>query len=100
MNRMRLSLAYAQPQHQNVIAVEAPEGTTLAQALALFAPELRKLRGSSTLDELVVAGVWGRIQPPHYALREGDRIEIYRPLKADPKQARRARAGQGGKPRY
>lgn len=97
---MRLSLAYAEPQDQHEIAVEAPEGTSLQQALALFAPELRKVRGSSARDEPVVAGVWGRIRPPHYPLREGDRIEIYRPLKADPKQARRARAGQGGKPGY
>ena len=68
----------------------------MAQALVLFELEIGKLRGSSARDEPAVAGVWGKIRPPHYLLREGDRIEIYRPLKGDPKQARRARVRQGG----
>jgi putative ubiquitin-RnfH superfamily antitoxin RatB of RatAB toxin-antitoxin module len=37
-------------------------------------------------------GVWGRVRPAEYLLREGDRIELYAPLKADPKDARRAKA--------
>jgi hypothetical protein len=36
-------------------------------------------------------GVWGRVQPPDTALREGDRVELYRPLSVDPKEARRLR---------
>lgn len=37
------------------------------------------------------AGVWGRVQALDFALRDGDRVEIYRPLLVDPKEARRLR---------
>ena len=36
-------------------------------------------------------GVWGRLRSPEHILREGDRIELYRPLQVDPKDARRLR---------
>jgi uncharacterized protein len=36
-------------------------------------------------------GIWGRVRPLDAPLREGDRIEVYRPLKVDPKEARRQR---------
>jgi putative ubiquitin-RnfH superfamily antitoxin RatB of RatAB toxin-antitoxin module len=41
-------------------------------------------------------GVWGRKTPPDYILRERDRVEIWRPLRADPKLARRERFGKQG----
>jgi uncharacterized protein len=37
------------------------------------------------------AGVWGRLRAPSTRLRDGDRIELYRPLAVDPKEARRLR---------
>ena len=88
MSDIALSIAYATPDAQQEIAVVVPAGTTLQQALALLATEI-----ATTLhaDEVVATGVWGKIRPLHYVLRDGDRIEIYRALKADPKQARRAR---------
>ena len=88
MSDIALSIAYATPDAQQEIAVVMPAGTTLQQALALLATEI-----ATTLhaDEAVATGVWGKVRPPHYVLRDGDRIEIYRALKADPKQARRAR---------
>ena len=36
-------------------------------------------------------GIWGRMQPPEAVLRDGDRVELYRPLRVDPKEARRLR---------
>lgn len=36
-------------------------------------------------------GIWGRVQPPQTLLRDQDRIELYRPLRVDPKEARRLR---------
>lgn len=41
-------------------------------------------------------GVFGRLAPSGQLLNDGDRVEIYRPLAADPKSARRARARQAG----
>ena len=39
----------------------------------------------------VETGIWGRKQPPQAVLRDGDRVELYRPLRVDPKEARRLR---------
>ena len=88
MSTVALSIAYATPDAQQELVVAVPAGTTLQQALALLATEI-----ATTLhaDQAVATGVWGKVRPPHYLLRDGDRIEIYRALKADPKQARRAR---------
>jgi putative ubiquitin-RnfH superfamily antitoxin RatB of RatAB toxin-antitoxin module len=44
-------------------------------------------------------GVWGRVTSPDAALRDGDRVELYRPLAADPQQARRLRATKARRPR-
>ena len=90
MNNIRLLIAYALPGQQQEIAVEVPAGSTLLQGLALHETQIAALLNGG---QVVATGVWGKVRPPHYVLREGDRIEIYRPLKADPKQARRARAG-------
>ena len=68
-----------------LLALTAP--ATLASALqasALMSRHGLQLDGLRT-------GVWGRIQALDTALREGDRVEIYRPLTVDPKEARRLR---------
>ena len=88
MSNIGLLIAYATPDAQQEIAVVVPAGTTLQQALALLATEIATMLHA---DEAVATGVWGKVRPPHYVLRDGDRIEIYRALRADPKQARRAR---------
>ena len=61
------------------------------------------LRASQVLagiadDEVdtLLTGVWGRKLPPDHLLRDGDRVEIYRPLKVDPKMARRERFTRQG----
>ena len=40
----------------------------------------------------LAAGIWSRPVPRHALLRDGDRVELYRPLRADPKESRRRRA--------
>nr|WP_295075577.1 RnfH family protein [uncultured Roseateles sp.] len=65
-------------------------GSSVEQALracADFAPYLAQF---ADLAELRV-GVWGRVRPLTTLLRENDRIEVYRPLTVDPKEARRQR---------
>jgi putative ubiquitin-RnfH superfamily antitoxin RatB of RatAB toxin-antitoxin module len=49
-----------------------------------FKPEIRALAAG--------LGVWGRVRSESYPLRPRDRVEIYQPLKADPKEQRRRRA--------
>ncbi|MGE4244140.1 RnfH family protein [Ramlibacter sp.] len=73
-------------------ALELPEGATLRQAVkasGLFEvePELLMPQG---------AGIWGRKAEWDAVLREGDRVEVYRPLTVDPKVARRERFRKQG----
>ena len=51
------------------------------------------------LDEALRCGVWGKLRPLDHPLRHGDRVEIYRPLKVDPKEARRKRYRAKGRAR-
>ena len=96
MNTITVSIAYAEsPHQQHEVAVAVPVGTTLQQGLALFADDIAVLLNGK---QAAATGVWGKVRPPHYRLRDGDRIEIYRHLQADPKQARRARVGRETKP--
>ena len=66
-----------------------PRGSTLHQAL-------ERARASGVFGESLVlpcrAGVFGRERAPDTLLRDGDRVEIYRPLVEDPKSIRRRRA--------
>ncbi len=88
---MRVSIAFATPDQQQEVTVEVPDGVTLQDAQLLLADEIEKLVIGSRPE---ATGIWGRVKPPHTILRQGDRLEFYRPLKADPKQARRARVGK------
>ncbi|MEO8385438.1 MAG: RnfH family protein, partial [Betaproteobacteria bacterium] len=83
---MRISLSFATQACQQEVVAEVPDGVTLQEVQLLLANEIEKLSGSSYPE---ATGVWGKVRPPHYVLRQDDRLEFYRPLKADPKQARR-----------
>ena len=66
--------------------LQLPAGATLADALAASGVAERH-PPASTLP----AGIWGRVQPPDTPLRDRDRVEVYRELVVDPKEARRLR---------
>jgi hypothetical protein len=68
-------------------ALEVPAGATIGDALALCNDQLPPTWTASN-----PVGIWGRLKPRETVLRDGDRIEIYAPLIADPKAARRRRA--------
>jgi putative ubiquitin-RnfH superfamily antitoxin RatB of RatAB toxin-antitoxin module len=89
---MRVEVVYALPQRQERVSLElAPESTVLdaiqASGLLQRLPQI----------DIERVGVWGRPVSPQTLLRDRDRVEIYRPLVADPKQVRRARAAKSGK---
>ncbi len=71
----------------DLVALTLPAGTTLAQALE--ASGLRQ-RHALPADGLRV-GIWGKAKEHGQVLRERDRVEVYRPLQVDPKEARRQR---------
>ncbi len=71
----------------DLTALELPAGATLAQAVA--ASGVLGRHGLNLAH--TPTGIWGRRAAAQAPLRDGDRVELYRPLLCDPKEARRAR---------
>ncbi len=88
-NLINVEVAFAEPDLQQVIAIEVPLGATVADAIAAAGIEERFPQVAIDRELL---GVWNRRRPPEHPLESGDRVEIYRPLIADPKEVRRQRA--------
>jgi putative ubiquitin-RnfH superfamily antitoxin RatB of RatAB toxin-antitoxin module len=74
-------------------AVRLPPGSTTIDAVK--SSGLVSDLSDADLDGLML-GIWGRKAKPHHLLREGDRVELYRPLQVDPKVARRERFKRQG----
>jgi putative ubiquitin-RnfH superfamily antitoxin RatB of RatAB toxin-antitoxin module len=89
MASLRVSVVYAESGRQLVRELEVAPGTTVAEAIRLSA--IGELATLSEAD-LTRAGIFGKPVAASATLRDGDRVEIYRPLKIDPKEARRRRA--------
>ena len=85
---IRIEASYsAAPRQVQTVALVLPSGATLGDALQ--ASGLLATHGLAA--DAVRCGVWGRVQVLDHVLRDGDRVEIYRPLRVDPKEARRLR---------
>lgn len=85
MKRIAVEVVYPRPDATTPVRVELADGATVEQAI--HASGLMP-----NLPEPVRVGVFGRLRARGDALADGDRVEIYRPLVADPKAARRRRA--------
>jgi len=90
---MKAEVAYARPDVQVILEVDIAEGATVEEVIRVSGilerfPEI-------DLSKQKV-GVFAKVAPLSQALREWDRVEIYRPLIADPKAARRQRAQEDG----
>ena len=83
---MKVEVVYALAASQAIVELKLPEGVT-AQA-AVEASGLVEKNRSLSLN----LGLFGKRIPPDHVLKEGDRVEILRPLPVDPKEARRSRA--------
>jgi len=87
-DRLHVELAFSPVARQvETLALTMPPGSTVADAL--HASGWIEAHGLE-LDALR-CGVWGRAQALDHVLRDGDRVELYRPLAVDPKEARRLR---------
>lgn len=86
---MNVLLAVAWPDRQDVIEVSLPEGACVADAIA--AADLGRRYPGMDLAAMRT-GIWSKPCKREARLREGDRVELYRALVADPKQERRTRA--------
>ncbi|HYC46938.1 MAG TPA: RnfH family protein [Burkholderiales bacterium] len=82
-----IEVVYARAQAQDVVTLQVREGASVSETIALSGlmgryPELADAK----------VGIFGRVVPPDTRVRDGDRVELYRALVADPKHARRRRA--------
>lgn len=87
--RLSVEVALARPERQDRVRLEVEPGTTLGEAVRRSGllerhPELAR--------EPLDAGIFSQPAPAETVLRDGDRVELYRPLATDPKDARRRRA--------
>lgn len=86
---IRVEVIYALPQLQQRILLDLPPGCTALDAVQASGL-LRQLPSGQPWG----VGVWGKPVAPETRLRDRDRVEIYRPLTADPKEVRRDRAAK------
>ncbi|MDP6375323.1 MAG: RnfH family protein [Pseudomonadales bacterium] len=85
---MKIEIAYLMPDDQILATVALGEGAQVADALAA----VRDVAPFSDLDlDVLPVGVFGRVVARNRLLTDGDRVELYRPLEADPREARRRR---------
>lgn len=87
-----VEVAYARPDEQRIVELQVPPGTSARDAIEKsgigeYFPEIDL--GNVKL------GIFGKVAKPDTALQPGDRVEIYRPLIADPKEQRKKKAAQG-----
>ena len=87
-----VEIAYARPDEQVIIPIDVPEGSTLEQAII----QSRIQERFSDIDlQTAKVGVFGKLAKLTATVRPGDRVEIYRPLLADPKEVRKKRPAEG-----
>ena len=81
MKSLRIEVVCALPVAAQAVTLSVPAGTTVQEAVA-----------SAGLPAGGKFGIFGRIVAPDSRVADGDRVEIYRPLALDPREARRRRA--------
>ncbi len=89
---VNVEVAYAKPEEQAIVTLIMPEGATVEAAIK--ASGVLERFPEIALSELK-AGIFGEVCKLDQPVKEADRIEIYRPLIHDPKDARRQRALKG-----
>lgn len=93
VNKVKVEVAYATPEEQRIIAVDVLVGTSMYDAVVQSG--ITNIFPQINIDADKM-GIFGKAvkNPKDHEMREGDRVEIYRPLIIDPKQARLNRAAK------
>jgi hypothetical protein len=91
-NRIQVEVVYGRQDRQKVVKVSLGEGASVREAVeqsGLMAefPEIDLAKNK--------LGIWNKLAKPEALVRDQDRVEIYRPLIADPKEVRKQRAAEG-----
>ena len=91
---IRIEVVYALPEEAYLLPLSVNAGTTIRQAIEISG----LLQQCPEIDlERNKVGIFSKLENPDAVLSDGDRIEIYRELRVDPKQARRRRAEKKNK---
>ena len=85
---MQVEVVFALPERQVLVTVSVPDDATVADVLT--ASRIAR-QFPDDLDALQ-AGIWGQPVDRSQVVKEGDRIELFRPLEMDPREARRLKA--------
>ncbi len=93
-DKIAIEVVYALPDEQVIIPLEIEAGATCAQAITRSGMQSRFPEIDLAVNKVGVFGKLGRLDA---VLRDGDRVEIYRSLRADPKEIRKQRAAEGKK---
>lgn len=89
---IHVEVVYARPERQEIAQMELPAGSTAGQAIEASGLLARYPEIDLGKNKL---GIYAKLAKPDTALRDRDRVEIYRPLIADPKEVRKQRAAEG-----
>lgn len=92
MSQIHVEIVYALALRQKVVPLNVPDGTTVREAIERSGlltefPEIDLAKNK--------LGIWNKLAKADAPLRDKDRVEVYRPLIADPKEVRRQRAAEG-----
>ena len=89
---MSIEVVYPLPEKQEIFKVSLPKGASVRQAIEASGVLLKYPEIDMSKNKI---GVFARLAKPDAPLRDLDRVEIYRPLIADPKEVRKQRAAEG-----
>ena len=92
VDSLQIEVIYALAERQEIAQLRLPEGATVQQAIEASGflskyPEIDLAKNK--------LGIYAKLAKPDAVLRDRDRVEIYRPLIADPKEVRKQRAAEG-----
>lgn len=91
-NLIKIEVAYAQQDEQLILELMVAPGTTLEQAVEQSGIRDKFPEIDPAINKM---GIFGKLGKKTAELKAGDRVEIYRPLIADPKEVRRKREAEG-----
>lgn len=93
VDKIHVEIVYALPEQQPLLELEVDQGTTVDELIELSG--LLEQFPDIEIGKTNKVGVFGKLTKGNTVLRDKDRVEIYRPLIADPKEIRRKRAAEG-----
>jgi putative ubiquitin-RnfH superfamily antitoxin RatB of RatAB toxin-antitoxin module len=91
-DNINIEVVYALPDEQILLRKSVPAGTSVAEGIRLSGMLAKHPEIDLDRNKL---GIFGKLTKADAVVRDKDRIEIYRPLIADPKEVRRKRAEEG-----